>query len=148
MIEENVVVAKIENGQVWVESKQGSGCSGCQQKAACSTSALSKLIKKRSVAVDSAFQLNVGDEVIVGIEEGILLRASLMLYLLPLLFMFLGGGLGNWLIPPDFELRELLVACSAIGSLLISLFFINKIQALVLFNPKANPVVVSVVKNN
>lgn len=147
MIEENAVVAKIENGQVWVESKQGSGCSGCQQKASCSTSALSKLVKKRSVAVDSAFKLNVGDEVVVGIEEGILLRASLMLYLLPLIFMFLGGGLGSWLIPQNFEFRELLIAGSAIGSLLLSLMLINKIQALLLFNPKACPVVVSVVKN-
>lgn len=145
MIEENAVVAKIENGQVWVESKQGSGCSGCQQKAGCSTSALSKLVKKRSVAVDSAFQLKVGDEVVVGIEEGVLLRASLMLYFVPLLFMFLGGGLANWLIPAAFEVRELLIAGCAVSSLLLSLFCINKIQSLLLISLKASPTVVTVV---
>ncbi|MGZ8186643.1 MAG: SoxR reducing system RseC family protein, partial [Methylobacter sp.] len=81
MIEELAVVIKIENHQIWVESGQNSACGGCQQKAACTTSALGSVLKKKPVPVDSGIQLKTGDKVMVAIDENLLLRASLLLYL-------------------------------------------------------------------
>ncbi len=78
MIEELAVVVKIENHQVWIESRQNNACGGCQQKASCTTNAISSVLKKKSVPVDCNIQLKTGDEVMVAIDENLLLRASLL----------------------------------------------------------------------
>lgn len=141
MIEELAIVAKIENNEVWVETRATKGCSGCLQKNGCSTSVLDKLIRKKAVAVDCDIDLKAGDEVLVGIEEGVLIRASLLLYLLPLLAMVLGGGLAQGLIAPDYGEADLIVAGVALSSLGLTLWLINKLQRSFFFPYFARPVV-------
>ena len=95
MIEESAVVVKIENHQVWVESGHNSACGGCLQKASCTTNAIGSVLKKKSVPVDSDIQLKTGDQVMVAIDENLLLRASLLLYLVPLIALFTGAGMAD-----------------------------------------------------
>ena len=142
MIEELAVVVKIENHQVWVESGQNSACGGCLQKASCTTNALGSVLKKKSVPVDSDIQLKTGDEVIVAIDESLLLRASLLLYLLPLLALFTGAGIADWLLADNAPYADLWIAGSAFLSFLFSLWLINKAQSLLILNYYARPVVV------
>ena len=94
MLEELARVVKIENHQVWIESSPMNGCASCQQKASCSTNAIGSVLKNKQVPVDSDIQLNPGDNVLVAIDERVLLRASLLLYFLPILALFLGAGKG------------------------------------------------------
>ncbi|MEI8208190.1 MAG: Fis family transcriptional regulator [Methylococcales bacterium] len=141
MIEEAAVVVKIEHQQVWVTSGQNSACGGCQQKASCTTNALASVISKKQVPVDCDMQLKVGDEVVVAIDEGLLLRASLLLYLLPLAFLFLGAGIANGLLPAETPNLDLWIASSALLSFLLSLWLINKAQSLLILNYYARPVV-------
>ncbi|MEI7996231.1 MAG: SoxR reducing system RseC family protein, partial [Methylococcaceae bacterium] len=124
MIEELAVVVKIENRQVWVESGQNSACGGCQQKASCTTNALGSVLKKKSVPVDSDIQLKTGDEVMVAIDESLLLRASLLLYVLPLLALFTGAGIADWLLADKAPYADLWIAGSAFLSFLFSLWLI------------------------
>jgi len=142
MIEELAIVVKIENHQVWVEGGQNSACGGCQQKASCTTNALGNVLKKKLVPVDSDIQLKNGDEVIVAIDESLLLRASLLLYLLPLIALFTGAGIADWLLEDNILYRDLWVAGSAMLSFLLSLWLINKAQSLLILNYYARPVVV------
>jgi sigma-E factor negative regulatory protein RseC len=142
MIEELAVVVKIENHQVWVESGQNSACGGCQQKASCTTNALGSVLKKKSVPVDSDIQLKTGDEVMVAIDESLLLRASLLLYLLPLIALFTGVGIADWLLADTAPFADLWIAGSAFLSFLFSLWLINKAQSLLILNYYARPVVV------
>ena len=142
MIEELAVVVKIENHQVWVESEQNSACGGCQQKASCTTNALGSVLKKKSVPVDSDIQLKTGDEVMVAIDESLLLRASLLLYLLPLIALFTGAGIADWLLADNALYADLWIAVSAFLSFLFSLWLINKAQSLLILNYYARPVVV------
>lgn len=141
MIEESAVVVKIENRQVWVESGPNSGCGACMQKASCSSSAIGSMLKKKSVPVDSDLQLKTGDRVMVAIDENLLLRASLLVYLLPLIALFAGAGIADWLLPPDANASDLWLAGSAVLGFLSSLRFINKVQGL-LVTAYARPVVV------
>jgi sigma-E factor negative regulatory protein RseC len=141
MIEELAVVVKIENHQVWVESGQNSACGGCQQKASCTTNALGSVLKKKSVPVDSDIQLKTGDEVIVAIDENLLLRASLLLYLAPLMALFTGAGIADWLLADNTEYADLGIAGSALLSFLLALWLINKAQSLLLLNHFVRPVV-------
>ena len=142
MIEELAVVIKIENHQVWVEAGQNSACGGCQQKASCTTNALGSVLKKKSVPVDSGIQLKTGDEVMVAIDESLLLRASLLLYLLPLIALFTGAGIADWLLADNILYADLWIAGSALLSFLFSLWLINKAQSLLILNYYARPVVV------
>jgi sigma-E factor negative regulatory protein RseC len=141
MIEELAVVVKIENHQVWVESGQNSACGGCQQKASCTSNALDSVLKKKSVPVDSDIQLTTGDQVMVAIDENLLLRASLLLYLLPLIALFTGAGIADWLLDNSLY-ADLWIAGSALLSFLFSLWLINKAQSLLILNYYARPVVV------
>ncbi|MGZ4981659.1 MAG: SoxR reducing system RseC family protein [Methylobacter sp.] len=140
MIEESAVVVKIENHQVWVESGQNSACGACLQKASCSTNAIGSVLKKKTVPVDSDIQLKIGDQVMVAIDESLLLRASLLLYLMPLIALFSGAGAANWLLA-DHASADLWIAGSAMLSFLISLWLINKAQGLLILS-YARPVVV------
>jgi sigma-E factor negative regulatory protein RseC len=142
MIEELAVVVKIENHQVWVEAGQSSACGGCQQKASCTTNAIGNVLKKKTVPVDSCIQLKTGDQVMVAIDESLLLRASLLLYLLPLIALFTGAGIADWLLADNTLNADLWIAGSATLSFLFSLWLINKAQSLLLLNYYARPVVV------
>ena len=141
MIEELAVVVKIENHQVWVESGPNSACGGCLQKASCTTNAIGSILKKKSVPVDSDIQLKTGDQVMVAIDENLLLRASLLLYLVPLIALFTGAGIADWLLADNGKFAELWIAGSAVLSFLISLWIINKAQGLLILS-YARPVVV------
>ncbi len=142
MIEELAVVVKIENHQVWVVSGQNSACGGCQQKTSCTTNALGSVLKKKSVPVDCDIQLKTGDEVMVAIDENLLLRASLLLYLVPLIALFTGAGIADWLLPDSALYLDLWIAGSALLSFLLSLWLINQAQSLLILNYYARPVVV------
>lgn len=142
MIEELAVVVKIENHQVWVESGQTSGCGGCQQKASCTTNAIGSVLKKKSVPVDCDIQLKTGDEVVVAIDENLLLRASLLLYLMPLIALFTGAGIADWMLSDNGQYADLWIAGSALLSFLLSLWLINKAQRLLILNYYARPVVI------
>jgi len=142
MIEELAVVVKIENHQVWVESGQNSACGGCQQKASCTSNALGSVLKKKSVPVDCDIQLKAGDEVMVAIDENLLLRTSLLLYLVPLIALFTGAGITDWLLADNVLYADLWIAGSAILSFLLILCLINKAQSLLILNYYARPIVV------
>ncbi|MGZ5077566.1 MAG: SoxR reducing system RseC family protein [Methylobacter sp.] len=142
MIEELAVVVKIENRQVWVESGQNSACGGCLQKASCSTNAIGSVLKKKSVPVDCDIELKTGDEVMVAIDENLLLRASLLLYLVPLIALFTGAGLAEWLLPDTVANADLWIAAGAVFSFILSLWLINKAQSVLILNYYARPVVV------
>ena len=142
MIEELAVVVKVENHQVWVEGGQNSACGGCQQKASCTTSALSSVLKKKSVPVATDMQLKTGDEVMVAIDESMLLRASLLVYLVPLIALFTGAGFADWLLKDNTRYADLWIAGSVLLSFVFSLWLINKAQSLLMLSYYARPVVV------
>ena len=142
MIEELAVVVKIENYQVWVEGGQSSACGGCLQKASCTTNVLGSVLKKKAVRVDSDIELKTGDQVMVAIDEAVLLQASLLLYLLPLIALFTGAGVADWLLADNIRYADLWIAASALSGFLLCLWLINKAQNLMILGYYARPIVV------
>jgi sigma-E factor negative regulatory protein RseC len=142
MIEEMAIVVKIGPHQVWVESAQANGCAACVQKTSCTTNAIGSVLKKRAVVVDTPLALKLGDTVLVAIDENVLLRASLVLYLLPLLALFSGAGLADYCVGGILAQAELWVAATAVLGFLSSLWLINKLQNSWFFGHYARPVIV------
>jgi sigma-E factor negative regulatory protein RseC len=88
MIEEHGRVVALEPGAVWVETLRQSTCGNCAAQAGCGQGLMNKLGVGRQrghVRALCDLQLAVGDRVVIGIGEDLLLRASLLAYLLPLL---------------------------------------------------------------
>lgn len=143
MIEEQALVVKVDQQRVWVASAQTGGCGGCSQKAGCATQAVASVLKQKQVAVevDSSLHLKVGDTVTVAIDESLLLTASLQMYFLPLIAMFAGGGVIDWLLP-DEAAAEVWIAGGALLSLLLSLWGLHHVQHWYLFGFYTRPVVV------
>lgn len=100
--------------------------------------AIGNVIGKKAVAVDSRISPREGDEVIVAIDEGLVPKASLLLYVLPLLAMFMGAGLAEWLLAGAHA--ELWTAGGALFGLLLSMWLINRCQKLFLTTHRARPI--------
>lgn len=90
MIEEQGRVFSIEGDAVWVETERQSTCSGCKAKNGCGQHLVDKYRPSSAVAYIKAASdgsLAEGDRVMVGIPENSLLKASSVVYLLPLLLL-------------------------------------------------------------
>lgn len=86
MIEERGRIVAIEEGAVWIETLRQSACGSCAAQKGCGQSALARLSQKpMHVRALTDLTLHVDDEVIIGIPEDILLKSSLLVYLVPLM---------------------------------------------------------------
>lgn len=93
-------VESISADKAYVITQRTTGCHGCQSQQTCGTSVLSKLfspVSSTPVAVENSLGVDVGDEVELSIDESRLIHHSIMGYGLPLLGLFIGALLFQWL---------------------------------------------------
>lgn len=92
MIEEQAVVIFKEDDQVSVEIMRTKPCGLCGKTQGCGNSIWGKIFshKRNKLSIKNNIGVKVGDRVMLTIEENYLLRSSLLLYGLPLLFLFIG----------------------------------------------------------
>lgn len=97
MIEERAVVVKSAKDHVWVEVQRRSACGSCGASEGCGTAALGKFWSGRRVQVRAIATepLRVGEEVYVGLADGVLLRGAFLVYSLPLILLLMGALLGQ-----------------------------------------------------
>jgi sigma-E factor negative regulatory protein RseC len=102
VIEAVGTVRAVEGDQVLVEVERRGGCGTCASGGGCGTSALARWFSRRSaqVRLHATLPLRPGDAVVVGLDEGALLRASLLLYLVPILGLVMGTAAGDALAGP------------------------------------------------
>jgi sigma-E factor negative regulatory protein RseC len=93
------VVGVDDRGYAWVETQRKSTCDSCSVQKGCGTGILAKFFSSRRarIRVLNTLGASVGDEVVVGIEDGMLVRTSLAVYIVPLVWMLLGAIMGNML---------------------------------------------------
>ncbi len=101
LIEATTVIA-VEPDFLWVEAVQTSACGSCKAQKGCGQSLLSKfgatpnyLKVARSGGLEGEPFLP-GDRVDIGIHESVVVSASLIAYLLPLVFFLVGVTLGHY----------------------------------------------------
>ncbi|MCY1404876.1 SoxR reducing system protein RseC [compost metagenome] len=139
MIEERGRVVALERGAVWVETVRQSTCSGCSINAGCGQGLLGMLgigARRGQVRALTALQLSVGDSVVFGIREDLLLRSALQLYLLPLLGLFAAA-----LLTSQCGLSEPLVVLAGIAGFLASWSFVRRHARRHSDDPALQPVV-------
>jgi sigma-E factor negative regulatory protein RseC len=107
MIEERAVILSLDNvsgiPSATLEIERKSACGLCGQTRGCGNSIWGKLFAHQSTAFKAQNRINakVGQSVIVGINESALLKSALLLYILPLVTLFLGAILATKINPSD-----------------------------------------------
>ncbi|MBU0654708.1 MAG: SoxR reducing system RseC family protein [Gammaproteobacteria bacterium] len=89
MIEETATVIDASADYIWVQAKARSACSTCGSQSSCSTSSLSKLfgVRQQHIRLPNTFGLHSGEQVVIGVEDQVMVTASLAAYILPVLLM-------------------------------------------------------------
>lgn len=90
MLEQDATVVESNEDQIWVEAISRSSCSQCSTTS-CSTSVISKLfgLKRNLLKMENTLQAKAGDQVIIGIPDNVLVKASVWAYLVPIISMVL-----------------------------------------------------------
>ena len=127
MLESEALVVKIENGATYVETQTGGGCGGnrCETQG-CSTAVLTRLFSQqpKALQVNNPIDALVGEQVVVGLEEGAFLKSSIVAYVLPLVALITGAMLGMYFAGAS-EMRDLYAGLGGLLGLLGSAFAIK-----------------------
>ena len=116
MIEEKARVVALDGKIAEVVAERHTACGSCSAKTGCGTSLLATWLPNRRLVlrVRNDIDAQIGDTVILGLEEGRFQKGSLLLYALPLGGLLLGAIGGE-------RLFFLLGLSSELGSVLFGL---------------------------
>ncbi len=88
-----------DGDRVTVTALRQTTCGGCATRSGCGVSVLGTLFGRRATTVVLSAEpgLAVGDRVVIGLDEAVLLRGAFIVYLLPVALMLLAGSVGDLL---------------------------------------------------
>jgi sigma-E factor negative regulatory protein RseC len=147
MIEMQARVIAVEDSMALVEPMSGGSCSSCNSSSSltsgggCGADKIGQIftIKTKNYRVINAISSRIGDEVIIGIEDGAVLRGSAVVYMLPLILIFIGAITAHYLMPNiNADLASIIGAASGFAVSALWLFHFNQQASL---NPHYQPVI-------
>lgn len=96
MIEEIATVIKTDSSGVWLQTKVSSSCQSCTASDSCTSGVVAKAMTRRDYQffLPNHSGLLPGQQVRIGISDGVLLKSALLVYLLPLVGFMAGAGSG------------------------------------------------------
>ena len=99
MIEEQGEIIRTEGEFAWVRTQRKSTCGQCSAQKGCGTSVFSKVLGNKLVEFKAINKIaaSAGDQVILGLHESVLIKSAAMMYILPLLAMFLFAMLATYI---------------------------------------------------
>jgi sigma-E factor negative regulatory protein RseC len=97
MIEETGRVVALEQGAVWVETVRVSACQSCSANKGCGHAVLDRHRggSRARIRALNDLPLAVDQAVVLGLPEGALMKSAVMVYLVPLLLLFIGALVGD-----------------------------------------------------
>jgi len=136
MIEEKAIVTGVVGDLAIIQMQRQSTCSHCELSKGCGTGALGRLLGRRNkpLTISNKFNLKPGDRVVLGMPGKAILKASLLIYGLPLLGMMAGGLLAQWLIGKS-ETVTIILATTGFAAGLAYSAYIARSRFLGQFNP-------------
>ncbi|MDD4912148.1 MAG: SoxR reducing system RseC family protein [Sideroxydans sp.] len=127
MLEMRGVILSVSGNNAEISPLNGGGCGQCSSKNGCGSEKLSKVFcgsEPRKFVVSNMLGAKVGDEVVVALEDGGLLRSVLLMYMLPLFTMMAGGFIGSS-VAGNLVTRDIWSAAAAMAGLLIGFFLVK-----------------------
>ena len=129
-------MTEVVDDQVMIQVQRQSTCSRCELSRGCGTGAIGRLLSRRNkpLTISNKYNLRPGDRVVLGMPNKAFLKASLLIYGLPLLGMFVGGLLAKWLFG-ESEMVTIILATSGFVCGLAYTTYIARGLFLYQFNP-------------
>lgn len=130
MIKEWATVVSWQNGEALVSCDVKASCSSCASRAGCGTRVLNKLGPQTThiIVVASDVPLEPGQKVELGIAEGSLLSSAMLVYLSPLVGLFLIASLFQVLFGSDLAALSGAIL-GGVGGFLIARGYSRKLAA-------------------
>jgi sigma-E factor negative regulatory protein RseC len=122
MLEETARVVDVKEGLLIAETISRSSCKSCKSDS-CTTSVIAGLfnLKPNRLVMKNSIGAKPGDQVVIGIPNELLARASVMAYLLPLVTMLLLTAIGD-----QMNFSPLATVLMAAGGLLMGFFIVRR----------------------
>jgi len=92
MATEKGIVTKIDSTTAWVKTTKTHACEACAARASCNVMGGGK---EMEVQASNHAGAKVGEKVVISFETSPLLKATFMLYVLPILFLMAGAFIGT-----------------------------------------------------
>ncbi|MEO6118576.1 MAG: SoxR reducing system RseC family protein [Methylotenera sp.] len=123
MIEEYAVITGKTDVLATLELERRTACGICGQKRGCGNATWGKLLGHNTHAftAENCINANVGDSVVVGIDEHAVLRSVFYLYIVPLIGLMLGTVLAEL-----FLHHPLYVILGAISGLVLGFLWVKR----------------------
>ncbi|MES9990902.1 MAG: SoxR reducing system RseC family protein [Candidatus Thiodiazotropha sp.] len=121
MLAETARVIDVKDGMLLAETESRSGCNHCSADN-CTTSVVAKLfgVKRNRLVLENSLGAEPGDRVVIGIPDALLVRASILAYLLPLLSMLGMTAIGKMIGLPTIWLSMLALFGLAMGFFMVN----------------------------
>jgi len=92
MATEEGIVIQINAGNALVKTTKTSACKGCAAQSSCNAMGGGKEMQVEAINTMGA---KIGQNVVIGFETGPLLKATFMLYMLPIIVLLIGAFTGQ-----------------------------------------------------
>ena len=89
MLTEIANVIKVDGHQAWCEADRKTVCGSCQASKGCGVPLIDNIFSPKPVNIRIKHDncLKIGDRVEIGVDKSAFLHSSLLVYLLPIIFM-------------------------------------------------------------
>lgn len=105
MLTEVARVVAVETDSLWVETIRKTTCGSCAAQKGCGHGLMNQYASGRRSYIRvlpgarQVSECRIDDQVLIAIPEEVILRGSMIAYLLPVLLMIAGAAAGAWLFP-------------------------------------------------
>jgi len=125
MIEEQALVTSLKDDQAVIEVQRQNACQSCDLSEGCGTGSLGRLLgyKKLTLSIPNRHKLQAGDLIVIGMPDKYFHIAGFLVYLLPLVSLFLFALTANYL----FNGTELVTVLASLAGLTSGLFFSGRL---------------------
>ena len=125
MIEEQALVKSLQGDQALIEVQRQNACQSCDLSEGCGTGSLGRLLgyKKLALSIPNRDKLQVGDLIVIGMPDKYFHIAGFLVYLLPLIGLFLFALIANYI----FNGTEAVTVLSSLVGLAFGLFFSGRL---------------------
>lgn len=142
MMTETAQVIATEGDYAWVETQRKSTCGSCAVQKGCGTSVLAKVLGNRTsrIRVINTIGASTGEMVVIGVEDGMLVRSSFAVYAMPLILLLLGGVGGGMLADAlQWQSQEAATAVGGVLGLLLGFLWLRRYSRAIALDARHQP---------
>jgi len=141
MIEESAIVTGLDGDLAMIQMLRQGTCSQCELNSGCGTGAIGRMLGHRSklLTIKNNYNLKPGDSVLLGMPDKAYMKASLLIYGLPLVGLIAGSLLAQALFGNSETITILFAIAGFASASLYSTVILNN-----RLSHQCNPVILQV----